>query len=453
MGIMRRQSTARVRSAGGNITTLLPALLALAWAALGCDSNSKPASQSGTSLKNDAGAVKTDAGAVKTNPSAVKTVAIDRSALTDVGTDKPLDYSDPRLWLCRPGNDPDECDANLDATELLPDGSTQLVKHVKAVDPEYDCFYVYPTVKLTSAGAMTDFADIQITLDPLLNQGARFNQQCRMYAPLYRQAGVVPGAGGAPTLPDAGTGMPPSMSETFALGVGDVRDAFKYYLEHLNNGRKFVLLGHSQGTGMLTTMMTTDVDPVADVRAKLISALLIGGGVAVPEGKAVGGTFKNIPLCTAAKQVGCVIAYNSFTKEIPPAASSTFAHAANGQMNGCTEPAMLAGHPGKRYQGSYIALNLSNGSLLPPQGIDKLPKDITTPFVLYRDVLRGECKNVDGASYLEISLEMSSSDPRPPPPYRFPAVESALGLHLLDYNIELDDLLETVKLQAEAALK
>jgi hypothetical protein len=375
----------------------------------------------------------------------VSTVPIDRSGLTDVGTDQPLDYSDPRLWLCRPGNDPDECDANLDSTELLPDGTRRVVTHVKALNPDYDCFYVYPTVKLTSAGPMTDFAHYQITLDPLLNQAARFNQECRMYAPLYRQAGVVPGAGGAPTLSDAG------MAATFGLGLADVRDAFKYYLEHLNNGRRFVLMGHSQGTGVVTSMMTTDVDPVPQVRAKLISALLIGGGVTVPEGMAVGGTFQNIPLCTQANQVGCVVAYNSFSKETPPSATSTFAHAAAGQMIACTEPATLAGHAGQRYQGSYIGLKLSNPSLLLPDGIDQIPKDITTPFVIYRDVLRGNCKYVNGASYLEISLEQPSGDQRPPPPYHFSAIEGALGLHLYDYNLELDDLLEVVRLQAAAA--
>src|SRR6185312_12813923 len=44
--------------------------------------------------------------------SGAKATHIDRSALSNVGTDKPLDYSDPRMWLCRPGNDPDECDIN-----------------------------------------------------------------------------------------------------------------------------------------------------------------------------------------------------------------------------------------------------------------------------------------------------------------------------------------------------
>jgi hypothetical protein len=423
------------RSVRRAATALLSSVMAIACPTVSCSDGDRKTSSSdaGTSPEGSA-----DAGVVST-------VAIDRTSLTDVGTDQPLDYGDPRLWLCRPGNDPDECDANLDSTELLPDGTRKVVPHVKAVDPDYDCFYVYPTVKLTSAGPMTDFADYQITLDPLINQAARFNQECRMYAPLYRQAGVVPGAGGAPMVSDAGT------ASTFGLGLADVRDAFKYYLEHLNHGRKFVLMGHSQGTGVVSSMMTTDVDPVPEVRAKLISALLIGGGIAVPEGKDVGGTFQNIPLCTQAKQIGCVIAYNSFTKETPPGASSTFAHAGAGQMNGCTEPATLAGHAGQRYQGSYIALNLSNKSLLLPDGIAALPKDITTPFVIYRDVFRGECKNVNGASYLEISLEQPTGDQRPPPPYRFPAIEGALGLHLYDYNLELDDLLEMVRLQAAAA--
>src|SRR5262245_41194189 len=309
----------------------------------------------------------------------VAKVKVDRSALANVGTDKPLDYADPRLWLCRPGNDPDECDANIDATELLPDGTTKVVPHVKAQNPQFDCFYVYPTVKLTSAGPMTDFSNIAITLDPLLSHAARFNEVCRVYAPLYRQNGVVPAAGGAPTP-----------GGSFMLGAQDVRDAFKYYLQNLNQGRKFVLMGHSQGTGMLTSMIAQDVDPLPEVRAKLISALLIGGSVAVPAGAAVGATYKNIPICTAPNQVGCVVTYVRYSKEIPPRAMSTFGKApAEGQMTGCTEPAALAGRAGQRYKGSYIRMNRVNKTF-DPQGIDLLPPGITTPFVVYRDALRGE---------------------------------------------------------------
>jgi len=387
-----------------------------------------------------AGSAAMASGVSTAGAAAVPLVKIDRSALVDVGIDKPLDYADPRLWLCRPGNDPDECDASLDATELMPDGSKTLVKHVKAANPAFDCFYVYPTVKLSSAGPMTDFSNIAITLDPLLSHAARFNQLCRVYAPLYRQNGVVPGAGGAPTP-----------GGSFSLGLSDVRDAFKFYLEHLNNGRKFVLMGHSQGTGMVTSMMAEDVDPVPAVRQKMISALLLGGGVAVPAGAAVGGTFKNIPICTAPSQAGCVVTYVSYAQETPPTMTSTFGRApAEGQIAACTEPATLAARAGQRYKGSYIRMNRVNKTF-DPQGIELLPAGIETPFVVYRDVLRGQCQNVAGFSYLQISLEMSPGDLRPPPPYRFPTVEAMLGLHIVDYNLELDDLIETVRLQAVAA--
>jgi hypothetical protein len=374
-----------------------------------------------------------------THAPGVMVTKIDRSGLTNVGTDPHLDYGDPRMWLCRPGNDPDECDANLDATELLPDGSQKIDKHVKARDPKFDCFYVYPTVKLDSAGPMTDFSKIDITLDPLLAQGARFNEICRLYAPLYRQNGVVPAAGGAPT-----------MGGSFDLGLSDVRDAFKYYLEHLSQDRKFVLLGHSQGTGMLTGMMVSDIDPTPEVRDRLISALLIGGGISVPDGKDVGGTFQNIPTCTKPSQTGCAITYMSFSKEVPPSPTSTFGRSTQmGQAAACTEPAALAGRSGQRYSGSYIALNLVNKTFV-ADGADKLPM-VTTPFIVYRDVFSGRCQNQGGFNYLEITSNQAASDPRPPFPYHFGGLEGALGLHLLDYALEMDDLIEAVRMQGAAA--
>jgi pimeloyl-ACP methyl ester carboxylesterase len=285
---------------------------------------------------------------------------------------------------------------------------------------------------------MTDFSDVSITLDPLLNQAARFNRICRLYAPLYRQNGVVPGAGGAPTAGKSG----------FDLGLQDVRDALKYYLEHLNNGRKFVLMGHSQGTGMLTATIAQDVDPKPEVREKMLSALLLGGGVSVPEGAAVGGTFKNIPTCQEPGQTGCVITYVSYSQEVPPSGTSTFGRATeSGQTIACTEPAALAGRAGKAYRGSYAARKHVNPGLA-PDGIDMLPSDITTPYVVFREMLRGQCKNKDGYSYLEISLDKAKEDKRPAPPYRKPAIEAALGLHLVDYTVELDDLIAAVALQA-----
>ena len=79
---------------------------------------------------------------------------------------------------------------------------------------------------------------------------------------------------------------------------------------------------------------------------------------------------------------------------------------------------------------------------------------VETPFVLYRDLLRGECKYKDGASYLEISVDKLPGDTREAPPYRNTLLESVgFGMHLVDYNVALDDLIQVVELQAATALR
>src|SRR6185312_12017914 len=120
--------------------------------------------------------------------------------------------------VCRPDIDPNECERDLSATEIKPDGSFEVHEHVAARDPQFDCFYVYPTVWLNQQRPqMTDFSDegVKLVLDPLLSQGARFNRVCRVYAPLYRQAGL------------SNFAIPQGATKDTALQ--DVRDAFAYY--------------------------------------------------------------------------------------------------------------------------------------------------------------------------------------------------------------------------------
>ncbi len=370
---------------------------------------------------------------------------LERSKYANVSVTGRLDYSTPEHWICRPDIDPDECARPLDATEVKLDGSLERHDHVPAANPEFDCFYVYPTVWLNKTAQMNDFSDagVKLVLDALLSQAARFSRVCRMYAPMYRQAGL------------AGTTLSEGASKDLALQ--DVRDAFAYYLEHLSQGRKFVILGHSQGTFMSASMIKRDIDPNEALRARLISAVLLGGQPYTPPGEQTGGTFQNIKPCSAPGEVGCVIAYDSYAAEAPPGANALLAHVttelANEEvdLNGrviCTSPTSLL--PDRtRLGGSYFALELNNPSFGAP---GKIP-GIETPFVMYRDYLRGACVEREGRSYLEVSLDRPAGDERMLPSYRNPTLEAVgFGLHLVDYNIALDDLIEAVELQAKAAL-
>jgi hypothetical protein len=280
-------------------------------------------------------------------------------------------------------------------------------------------------------------AGVRIVNDALMSQGARFSRTCEMYAPLYRQIGL---AGGAPVE-----------GADRALALQDVRDAFAFYLANFNRGRKFVLIGHSQGTAMLTAMMQMDIDPEdkADVRAQMISALLIGGGVTVPEGERVGGTFQNIPTCSEPGETGCLVAYVTFAADNPPTDSTRFGVTNQpGMQIACVNPAVLSGNTG-RYSGSYFRKNIANVTFAPDI---PLPDDLDTPFAVYRDVFAGECVVREGASYLEVALDVEAGDARVPP-WRQATVEGVgFGLHLVDYQIPLEDLLQAVQMQANAAL-
>jgi hypothetical protein len=75
-----------------------------------------------------------------------------------------------------------------------------------------------------------------------------------------------------------------------ALGYNDVVDAWKYYLEHDNQGRGVVLIGHSQGSGVLTQLIKNEIDG-KPIQERLVSALLLGTSLPVPKGRDTGGAF------------------------------------------------------------------------------------------------------------------------------------------------------------------
>lgn len=391
---------------------------------------------------------------------------IDRSKYGDAGLSGTLDYNDPNYWVCRPGIDQNPCYGDLDATEILPDGGQQVVKHTRATDPKFDCFYVYPTVDLTTNGNMTDFteAGLKLVLDPLLAQAARFSEQCEIYAPFYRQLAFTPSTISTPaSATDAGSATEGGAADGGSSGVGslmaspyaalaltDVRAAFKYYMDHFNNGRKFVLMGHSQGSAMLEAMMATDVDTVSQVRGQMISAILLGGGATVAPGSDVNGTFKNIPTCTKPTDIGCMVAYSSYDVALPPGANALFGKSADGNMVACTNPGPLVNNSGP-YAGSYFPTTVNNPSFTPDP---PAPPKVGTPFLLYRDMFQGNCVVKNGYSYLEITFLGKTGDPRGIPPYKNSGAESiGFGLHLVDYNLPLTELMEIVKQQAAIAVK
>src|SRR5205085_9811710 len=264
-----------------------------------------------------------------------------------------------------------------------------------------DCFYVYPTVSNdpTPNSDMTAGPEEQ---NVIRQQFARFGSVCRVYAPLYRQVTLT-------ALRAALTGKP--LAADRELVYNDVADAWKYYLEHDNQGRGVVLIGHSQGSGVLTRLIRSEIDG-KPAQERLISAMLLGTNLPVPRGKDVGGAFQHVPLCQSASQSGCVIGYASFRASVPPPANTRFGRVqGEGMAAACVNPAALGGGSGELH--AYLTASASG--IVPtadPKPWVTPPQPVTTPFVSVPGLLTAECVANEKGSYLAVTVHDDPAHPR-----------------------------------------
>lgn len=136
-----------------------------------------------------------------------------------------------------------------------------------------DIFYVYPTVNskpLSNKKGIHSYTDIykaEVRQEAVKNQhynkyvyaGNDFN----FFAPYYRQ------------MTTKVFEMSKSqMNRKAQLSISDIRDAFHYYMEYFNNGRRFILLGHSQGSFMLLELLKHGM--TEEQRKRMVAAYLIG---------------------------------------------------------------------------------------------------------------------------------------------------------------------------------
>jgi hypothetical protein len=352
------------------------------------------------------------------------------------------DYSKGESWLCRPGRQ-DACTVDLTTTVVAANGKLTQEKFTANPNAPIDCFYVYPTV----SNDQTPNSDMNAgpeELSVIKQQFARFGSQCRLYAPLYRQVTLT-------ALRAAIAGKP--MAADRALGYNDVVEAWKYYLAHDNQGRGVVLIGHSQGSGVLTQLIKNEIDG-KPVQERLISAMLLGTSLPVPKGKDVGGAFQHIPLCHSASQTGCVIAYATFRANMPPPANSRFGRVTGADMMAaCVNPAALGGGSGELHAYLSATRGIVSSAAEPKSWVSPA-QPIQTPFVSVPGLLTAECGSNDKGSYLAVTVHGNPEDPRTDDIVGDVMVNGQVqadwGLHLIDANIAMGNLVGIVHEQARA---
>jgi hypothetical protein len=335
-------------------------------------------------------------------------------------------------WLCKPGLAGDPCESSEETTVEHADATTSNEQAQPASNPPIDCFYVYPTV----SNQLTENANLEIgpeETQTAIDQASRFSQQCKVYAPMYPQVTLH--------ALEKHEVLSPEVTAKAYLGV---LSAFEEYLAKYNEGRGFVLIGHSQGALVLKQLIKEKIDPFAELRKQLVSAVLLGGNVLVPKGETVGGDFQNVPACQASGQTHCVVAYSSFLKEplvgaffgrvkSPLLGPTTPEQEANDEVL-CVNPALAVQREGAGPLLRYESTTPLPGFTAPPG---------PTPWVSMPEQYTGECKHANGASWLQLtSLGGAERDPVTE------AIGPEWGTHLQDVNVALGNLVAMAAAQS-----
>lgn len=198
------------------------------------------------------------------------------------------EYSDATAWAALPDRE--------DAADVVPDATVS----DNQATAEVDVFFVHPTTYYKPAGwnqPLGDASANQLTdMFVMRGQASVFNGCCRIHAPRYRQATLYS------FMDSSGSGQ-----AALKLAYQDVERAFDYFIEHYNQGRPFVIAGHSQGSVHVRTLLETRITGTP-LRERLVAAYPIGFAI---DREALAAAVPDVPVCTSAAQIGCLVSWNA----------------------------------------------------------------------------------------------------------------------------------------------
>ncbi len=167
------------------------------------------------------------------------------------------------------------------------------------IDKNVDVFYAYPTVYFDAEPPNMDISNDknrQDVIDKMNEQMGLYAPYANIFVPYYQQM-----------YRDGFNDLPAEeASQLLDVAYQDVANAFKYYMTNLNEGRPYILMGHSQGAGILIDLLRKEFQN-EEYMNKMVAAYTTG--VSVMPSDTV--DYPWIKIAQASNDLGVVITYNT----------------------------------------------------------------------------------------------------------------------------------------------
>ncbi len=141
-------------------------------------------------------------------------------------------------------------------------------------DEDVDLFYIYPTVYDDEDGtdlSAVDDKEVRLIAQLVYGKtGSAFGDYTNVYAPYYRQTNLA-----------VAKGMTGEEYEEYNMQEQrtDIYAALDYFFEHYNNGRPFILAGHSQGACLLKITLGEYMQAHPDYLERMVACYAVGFSV------------------------------------------------------------------------------------------------------------------------------------------------------------------------------
>lgn len=174
------------------------------------------------------------------------------------------------------------------------------------ITKDVDTFYVYSTQYMGQDKGDPNYASLDNpdmvmgALGEYVTNATAYEDSTNVFAPYYRQASMRYGGEireKTGNIDEAISGIP----------YEDLSAALDYFFEKCNNGRPFIIAGHSQGSGIVKYILEHYFKDHPEYYERMVAAYIVGFSVTREDLEA----YPHLKFATGESDTGCIISWNT----------------------------------------------------------------------------------------------------------------------------------------------